>query len=754
MRIQGVQVVCLFRLAWRDLRAARRSSLMIFAIIALSVWAQIAVRSTAGTLQQLLYDQIRAGHGADLAVETGENPTPAQLQTLQALRARGAEWSLATYTLFMAISDHVPDPITATIKAVDPRVYPLFGELRVDPPQPLVQALAGSSALVSTELLRQMELQTGDQFRINGLTYRVSGRIEDEPDRFVRNFTSPLRIIMSREALEHSGVLRRDVPILYRIMLRLPWNSDPSGIQTQLEKVFPDAAVLGIRQVNRQGAEVVDLASKGLTISAWFAFLAGAIGLTMGSHFHVLSRIGTLATLKSLGVRPVHACVWLAFQFLILGGSGGLLGGAAGIGSRAILLSIARVPPRPDDARTFILVLEGVAVGSLLCSFGLFRAIMAARRRPALLWRGSSRESPALRFRLHFRRPLVRYAVGNLFRCGSGVLSMLSALTLIAVLVTSAAASKDLIVREIFRNLPVQGANLVLTGFPDAQLSGIRAILDRHAGIARPYRFLNFAWTHVAARGQTPALWLTGCSDDVPAGPGAVVDRSAARSLGVKAGSPLEFAAGGQTIRTTVSEVRDVPRAERTWYSVTIPCRALRADSILHAAMLRVDPRELNALGRDLRFHYPTLGVAAPSDFLEGTVKMVRMSAAFVSFLAAITVLVGITVAAALFAAASWQRAREVAILQSLGATPRRIAVAFAIEFAMLGSLAGLAGGVLALAGMNLMLSIASARWVVDLQLSVIGTAIVSGAVLAMAAGWLGCAHVLRQRPLATLQQQ
>jgi len=72
----------------------------------------------------------------------------------------------------------------------------------------------------------------------------------------------------------------------------------------------------------------------------------------------------------------------------------------------------------------------------------------------------------------------------------------------------------------------------------------------------------------------------------------------------------------------------------------------------------------------------------------------------------------------------------------------------------MLGSLAGLAGGVLALAGMNLMLSIASARWVVDLQLSVIGTAIVSGAVLAMAAGWLGCAHVLRQRPLATLQQQ
>jgi predicted lysophospholipase L1 biosynthesis ABC-type transport system permease subunit len=755
MRIQGVHVGSLLKLAWRDLVAAPRSSLPIFAIIALSVWAQTAVRSMAGTLQRALNDQIRVGHGADLAIETSENPNPAQLEVLETLRARGMEWTMATYTLFTAKSDQAPNPIPAVIKAVDPKSYPLFGALRLDPSQPLVQALAGSSALVSTELLREMGVQVGDEFRLNGLRYRVSGRIEYEPDRFVRNFGSPLRIIVSGETLERSRVLRRDVPILYRIMLRLPSNADTDSIQAEMEKIFPEAGVLGIRQVNRQGADAVDVASQGMAISVWFAFLVGAIGLTMGSRFHVLSRMGTLATLKSLGARPSHACVWLVFQFLMLGGGGGLLGTGGGIASRATLLWIAHVRPGQDDARTAVLTLEGVAGGVILSCFGLFGAVSAGRLRPALLWRGSlGRSSSGTRLRFHFRRPLVRYAMGNVFRRGRDVPNMLSVIALVAVLVTSVAASQDLIVREILHNLPVPDANLVLMGFPDGQLSGIRSILDRHAGIKRPYNFLNFAWAHVSAGGRTPTLWLTGCFDEVPAKSGAVVDSSAARSLGLKAGAPVEFDAGGKTIRTTVLEIRDVPPAERTWHSVTVPCSMLRANVILHAAMLRVNPDELNELGRDLRFHYPALGIAAPSDFLEGVVKMVRMSAAFVSFLAAFTALAGVTIAAALFAAASRQRAREIAILQALGATPRRIAGILTMEFALLGSLAGLTGGVVSITGINVILSVAFERLVFDLPLSAIGAAIVSGAVLASAAGWLGCGHVLRQRPLITLRRE
>ena len=96
---------------------------------------------------------------------------------------------------------------------------------------------------------------------------------------------------------------------------------------------------------------------------------------------------------------------------------------------------------------------------------------------------------------------------------------------------------------------------------------------------------------------------------------------------------------------------------------------------------------------------------------------------------------------------------REVVILKTLGASRRRIAWIFTIEFLALGAVAGLMGSLLA--------SGFAALWVKNLLeiefrpdwLAVV-LAILLAATLAAAAGWAASFRVLGRKPLEILREE
>jgi putative ABC transport system permease protein len=96
---------------------------------------------------------------------------------------------------------------------------------------------------------------------------------------------------------------------------------------------------------------------------------------------------------------------------------------------------------------------------------------------------------------------------------------------------------------------------------------------------------------------------------------------------------------------------------------------------------------------------------------------------------------------------------REVVILKTLGATRRRIAGIFSVEFLVLGTVAGVMGSLLASGFAALVLKFLMQ---VEFRFDVISDslAVALAALIAVAAGWLASYPILQRKPLEILRDE
>jgi putative ABC transport system permease protein len=124
-----------------------------------------------------------------------------------------------------------------------------------------------------------------------------------------------------------------------------------------------------------------------------------------------------------------------------------------------------------------------------------------------------------------------------------------------------------------------------------------------------------------------------------------------------------------------------------------------------------------------------------------------------VQFVSAFAILGGVIILVSSVVATRFRRIHEVVILKTLGATRRRVAGIFSVEFLILGSVAGLIGSVLASSFSGLLLSrVFDADYVFDPLPGVL--TIAGTALLANAAGWLASFPILGKKPLEILRAE
>jgi putative ABC transport system permease protein len=808
------------KLAWRDLLGAPRSSLSLVLVIALSIAANTAIRATSDNFVGSLGNIQRAGIAGDLSVELYENPQPGQLE---ALSRTGVKWTLITSTMFPARSGQAAEPVPAVLKAVDPRVYPFYGELRLIPAQPLARALAGTSVVVSRELLHELGLSVGDSLTINGVACRVTAVIDHEPDRFAGGYASSMRAIVSEETLEITGLLRSSNPVRFRFPVVIPDGQNFAGMRLRLGQIFREAKVFDSGASASPEADAARTVSEFLSVMAWLALALGAGGGAVAAHLHLESRLDTLATLKCLGASNHGAFSWLAMELLLLGGVAGMAGCCAGLLARWPLLLVAGIDAPTHTHRGALLVFEAILIGIALPEvLGFAWVLTAIRQRPALLFRreadyafswtpnsakhllawllfcaiavslagkGWSVAAPLLPdvaagllvlygiFYIGFR--LVQRAVGttslvrvplsirlgarSFLRNGSsnGVITVISAFVAMLMIIT--AVGQGMVVREVERSLPLAQANLYLMGFPHSQLAGIRSILNRHPAVQQPYEIRNFAWFRVGTNSSAPQLpdstlsiplSMVACSTALPADSGIVLDTSVARRYGVHPGSRIIlFNSDGGQLDAIVRTVQEVAPAERVWSSIIIPCALVDERDLFHYAGLNVMDGDISPLIRELRASYPALAAVSPGEIFAEVRDVVGTGAAVVRFVALLTIANGLAVAAALMAASARQRAHEIAILRTLGATRFLTLRVLISEFAALGSLAGCLGGIAGILAMDVAMSFALQRRILEPRLNVLGLAMLLGILLGVAAGSLCGVYVSGRRPLVTLRR-
>jgi putative ABC transport system permease protein len=234
--------------------------------------------------------------------------------------------------------------------------------------------------------------------------------------------------------------------------------------------------------------------------------------------------------------------------------------------------------------------------------------------------------------------------------------------------------------------------------------------------------------------------------------PLAALSADIARGARIRPGDVITLEVLGRRIDAKVAVVRRVDFAAfGASFPVVLDPAALAGADLKSVAIARATPAEeqriTSALGRD----FPEVDVISVREALAEATTMFERLAVAIRAAAAVAALSGLLVLAGAIAARAQARAREAAILKVLGATRAQILGAYALEYGLVGLVAGLAGVALGgAAAWPVVVKVFEATW--SLDWSGVATLVLAASLLAAAGGVAAAAAALGRRPAPVLR--
>ena len=229
------------------------------------------------------------------------------------------------------------------------------------------------------------------------------------------------------------------------------------------------------------------------------------------------------------------------------------------------------------------------------------------------------------------------------------------------------------------------------------------------------------------------------------------VEDGLAKTLGLKLGDALLFDIGGVQTEARITSLRKVDWGSlRANFFAMYPVSRMAdvPSTYLGAFKAPATPGFDNALVR----RFPNITNVDMSSTFAQVQRVLDQVIRAVEFLFAFTLAAGLVVLFAAVTATREERAREFAILRAMGARSSLLRQVQRAELLGVGLLAGLLASVVAsVVGWALAHYVFQFEWVVSLWVPLWGS--VSGALLALAAGWWGLREVLRRPVVETLRR-
>lgn len=319
----------LIELAWKDLRSSGRSLWVFCACLMLGV---SLVSASGGIYRQVsgaMLADTRMLLGGDLEIDS-EGPLPREV--LDWIDANGRH-SLVIELYTMLITP-AGDFVRVELQNVDKR-YPLYGTLRLQPELDL----AGSTAFaagrwgvaIDQSLALRQGISVGDRVSIGSLEMDVRALVLEQPDR---NLTADWRgppVFITGDAIEAAGLIQPGsrVDYDYHVATDLPverWRSlfyQRFPEQTWEVRTFEDRS--------ERIAERLGQVASGLLIIGFSTLVIGGLGVYGSIQSYLQGKLGTIATLRSLGLRNRRLAAVYLLQVAILGLGASLAGCALGL---------------------------------------------------------------------------------------------------------------------------------------------------------------------------------------------------------------------------------------------------------------------------------------------------------------------------------------------------------------------------------------------------------------------------------------
>jgi putative ABC transport system permease protein len=233
------------------------------------------------------------------------------------------------------------------------------------------------------------------------------------------------------------------------------------------------------------------------------------------------------------------------------------------------------------------------------------------------------------------------------------------------------------------------------------------------------------------------------------------VETGIAQELGLKLGDEIVFDVQGVPVRTAVASLREVNwRRPQPNFFMLFPRGVLEQAPSMDVLVTRVDSSAQSAqLQREVVKTFPDVSVIDLTLILETVDAIVEKVSFVIRFMALFTVVTGMLVMAGALAGSHFQRARECALLRTLGASRRQIWRILAVEYAALGVLAAATGMLLALAAVwALAAFVFKVHFAPPLWPLLAGWAAVPA--LTLGTGLLISRRMMRHSPLAMLREE
>ncbi|NNH58721.1 ABC transporter permease [Rhizobium laguerreae] len=328
MRIVTPRVSLAFRLALRELRGGIRGFYIFLACIALGTGAIAAVNSVSQSITDTIASQGQELLAGDVRFElNNREATPQEIGFLEGL----GTLSVSTGLRSMARKPDGSDQALVEVKAVD-EAYPLYGKFVAEPDYPLAALLSSQSgtygAVAAPLLLDRLGLAVGDELLLGNVKLSITGTVKTEPDALSEGFGFAPRLLVSRQALQASGLIQTGSLVEHAYKIRLNDKGAMSGIQARASKEFP-AAGWAIRTSNRAAptlTENITRFSQFLTLVGLTALIVGGVGVANAVRAFLDSKRTTIATFKCLGAPAQVVVLIYLFQIAIIALGGILIG--------------------------------------------------------------------------------------------------------------------------------------------------------------------------------------------------------------------------------------------------------------------------------------------------------------------------------------------------------------------------------------------------------------------------------------------
>ena len=292
-------------LSFRELRGSFNEFKIVVASIFLGVFIITAVGSISENLKSEIKNKRVEMLGGNFELSTTYQEFPNNIKSW--LEKNGKTTHLIELrTMLSYNSQSLLKRRIVELKAVDNN-YPLVGKVLTSPYQNVKLSLGTKKnekkILIDKSLKDQLGIEVGDFVYLGKSKFKINGIIEKEPDRMFSFATFGPRVLLSKDALKETGLIKAGSLIKYKTKF-IPNNENKINLAFLNDLVEgTNVSIRSIENTTNNFNNFVDRTSIFISLVGLITLLISGVGISNGVKGYIIKKTKNIAIMKSLGAK-------------------------------------------------------------------------------------------------------------------------------------------------------------------------------------------------------------------------------------------------------------------------------------------------------------------------------------------------------------------------------------------------------------------------------------------------------------------